>query len=74
MDDYEGLPGPCIECKFFFFFFKHDHGGEEVQHSWEEGYACIAFMREGSVIHLVGCDEYKPGCKMFVRREYEKIV
>lgn len=74
INEYYEMPGPCIECKYFGYLNKHDHSCKPVEHSWEEGYACTAFMAEGSVIHLVGCDEHEPGCEMFVGREYENTV
>ena len=53
----------CENCNLCKRLEKWTYGAHGVCHEEQEGFACLAFIREGLVVQLVGTEGW--GCEMF---------
>ena len=58
----------CRNCKYKMTLERFDYGHGGCQHSIEDGFACIAFIAEGTVVHMVNIDE-DVLCECYKRRD-----
>ena len=57
----------CATCNKNMQIEKYDYSHGGCEHTRYEGFACLAFIHEGLVVHMVGLDPNGGQCEMYSR-------
>ena len=55
----------CKQCSLKKTLKQYDYSNGGCVHTKEEGYACLAFIDEGIIVHMVGINPDSAKCEMF---------
>ena len=58
----------CNTCKKKFKIEKSDYSRGGCEHSWPDGYICMAFSNEGIATWMVGCSDLGQ-CEVYEPKE-----
>ena len=59
----------CANCQFYLNLEKWDYRYGGCQHTPQEGYVCMSSADEGVAIWMIGCDENKAHCEIFMEKK-----
>lgn len=64
-------PECCANCKFKMDLQRYDYRRGGCKHTKYDGWACMMDASEGTIIHMVGLNEFEAHCEMFAERAEE---